>query len=376
MLLVSAFLALSIHPSVSLLFLLHDLHCVFSSLPSSLSFSLSILLFLSLSLFRFPSFFPPSLFSSLARMTSFSLGDLPYLLQQRLHAARVWYATSSLFTKNLVFVGLGASLGFVVGKIDRKKRLAEGDLNRNVRVTFFSLLPPPSSSSATSLSSTDKEASPSATHSQEKKKKVGSPEEESSSVSPSLVHREARRSFEALWNSTARSMQRLPGYGWTQMYRLTTEQPHLLISSSSSLSQERGQTTPVQGVLKRNPAAPSSFSSDSSPHGSRREEPMASRPPPPSSCGESGEHLSSVEERKMPLRSRDAFLRSSPPPHYVQLRQWLRDEEPREVTEGREISSLSHAKGAEVDVQKPPLSSKKEGLYEILVDDSLVRIIQ
>lgn len=347
------------------------------------------------------------------------MGDWPYLLQQRLRAARLWYASSSLFTKNVVFVFVGASLGYVIGKIERKRRLAEGDLNRNVRVTFFSLLPPATDTSP---------SSPSIVRDEGEKKNF------SDDASLSHPTKETRRSFEALWNHSARSLQRLPGYGWTQMYRLSREQPHAFYSSSSSssLSSSSLQSQPqdvgaVQGVLKRpissnsNHASPSSQRDSSCPStspsteeskgisGSVEEAAMPQRGEGEKEMDETsrGHHRTHRETERVPGRPfhqdrlRADQLPPPPPPDYVQLRQWLNDEEPQEHVErtGVSLSQDSTREGggsrrerregessmmqtADSCVARQPgggmgaFSSKKEGLYEIIVDDSLVRIIQ
>ncbi|EPR57221.1 hypothetical protein TGDOM2_267700 [Toxoplasma gondii GAB2-2007-GAL-DOM2] len=261
-------------------------------------------------------------------MPASSLGDLPYLLRQRFEALRHGYANSSLFTKNATFVVLGAVAGYFVGKAERQRRLAEGDLNRNVHVTFYTLPHTPSlSSSAPSSSSSSSPSSSPPSSSSPSSSSVGSEEKVQE-------WRQARKAFEQEWNRGARAVQRLPGYSWTQIYRLSPQQPQVFpfVSPGPRATERRG----VLGDASAPRAA---------------EERTKGRP--------SGGREEGAETEQ---RGREG---TPHPPDYIQLRQWFGDASEREKERARDAS----------DVAAMCVEAEKAE-YEIVVDDSLVRIIQ
>nr|CCA30161.1 hypothetical protein, conserved [Neospora caninum Liverpool]CEL71276.1 TPA: hypothetical protein, conserved [Neospora caninum Liverpool] len=234
-----------------------------------------------------------------------SLGDAPYLLRQRLTAFRHWYGNSSLFTKNVTFVFLGAVAGYFVGKAERQRRLAEGDLNRSVQVTFYTLPHTPSlspSSPSSSLSSS----------------KTGGEEK-------SEEWRQARKTFEHEWNKGATAVQRLPGYSWTQIYRLSPQQPQIFPLAAA----ER------KGVFATE-RAPAPEKSET--HAGQRE-------------------AGSEKDGKT--------RRTERPPDYIQLRQWFGVGGEGETAESTNLRDIAAA-----------CMQTDHAQYEIVVDDSLVRIIQ
>ncbi|KEP61707.1 UNVERIFIED_CONTAM: hypothetical protein HHA_267700 [Hammondia hammondi] len=256
-------------------------------------------------------------------MPSSSLGDLPYLLRQRFEALRHGYANSSLFTKNATFVFLGAVAGYFVGKAERQRRLAEGDLNRNVHVTFYTLPHTPSLSSSAPSSPSSPSPSSSA------------PSSSTGSEEKVEEWRQARKAFEQEWNRGARAVQRLPGYSWTQIYRLSPQQPQVFPFVSPG-----PRATERRGVFFGDASAPRAAEERTTGN--------------PSGAGEEGAETEQRGREGQPH-----------PPDYIQLRQWFGDASERGKERAKNASDV-----AAMCVQA------EQADYEVIVDDSLVRIIQ
>ncbi|PFH31509.1 hypothetical protein BESB_029440 [Besnoitia besnoiti] len=264
------------------------------------------------------------------------LGDFPYLLRQRVQALRHWYRNSSLFAKNLIFVCLGAGAGYLAGRVERHRRLAEGDLNRSVQVTFYSLphspalstsAPPATSSSSSSLAA----ALPPAAAATATEGARAAEEEE--------AWRESRRSFESVWNQSARAVQRLPGYSWTQIYRLSPQQSHVFPAAGRKSAAAAAERRGIFGAKRSDDALEKLDGCG------RAEEPRETR--------------AEGDARAAPAAPR--------PPDYIQLRQWFGDV--RELQKRDE----EHGKNGGLAAM---CSNTESAEYEIIVDDSLVRIIQ